>query len=121
MKPLQYHSSINLISLLLSYRLIFIEVPARECFVRLFYRKVDPCLGDEYKLPTIEPTGLDSYVTNDLDPEVSARLLSHPKNNKKQIIHDIETYFLQKTVRQKSTCLVSQQVNSPSKKSKFYP
>ncbi|KAK6620865.1 hypothetical protein RUM43_011161 [Polyplax serrata] len=78
-------------------RLIFIEVPARECFVRLFYRKIDPCLGDEYKLPTIEPTGLDSYVTNDLDPEVSARLLSHPKNNKKQIIHDIETYFLQKT------------------------
>ena len=75
------------------------EVPARECFVRLFYRKFDPCLGEEYKIPKIQPFGLDSYRTEGIEPEVAERLLTHPKNNKKQIVHDIENYFIEKKVK----------------------
>ncbi|KAL0275761.1 UNVERIFIED_CONTAM: hypothetical protein PYX00_003522 [Menopon gallinae] len=77
-------------------RIIFIDVPAKECFIRLYYRKTDWMTGKEYGIPDIEPYGLDGQNPVGVAPEVRERLMSHPRDNKKRIIRDIESYFDEK-------------------------
>lgn len=52
--------------------------------------------GKEYGIPDIQPFGLEGQNPIGVAPGVKERLLSHPRDDKRRIIRDIEEYFEQK-------------------------